>query len=248
MKAKLQVKRRRQALHQDRVTLEEKQVDGEGETYGAGRFLGLFFNYYFYRLFSKPLGLHIRCLCVCVRYVCAVWMLANNLQLLLVKREDPWLIVYMLVSNLMFTFLAQALAPCHLKKKVKPIYGVLAHSLVEVSFDSRITNRFEKLSLSCCKNGVVVQTYHYHNLTILIFSKHVFFGWGKSYSSSHIIKQFNILHTFLKLCLFDLCYGRSLFSFQTSSHFLWVDIWSILLHFFKIQPHYPRNELKALCS
>ena len=38
MKAEVQVKRRRQALHLDRVTLEEQQVDEEGETYGAGRF------------------------------------------------------------------------------------------------------------------------------------------------------------------------------------------------------------------
>ena len=40
IKAEVQAKRRRQALHQDRVTLEEQQVDGEGETCGAGRFLG----------------------------------------------------------------------------------------------------------------------------------------------------------------------------------------------------------------
>ena len=36
MKAEVQVKRRRQALHLDRVTLEEEQVKEEGETYGAG--------------------------------------------------------------------------------------------------------------------------------------------------------------------------------------------------------------------
>ena len=72
MKAEVQVKRRRQALHQDMVTLEEQQVDGEGETYGAGRFLGGFFKLFFYQLFSKPQGLHFRCLCVGVRYVCAV--------------------------------------------------------------------------------------------------------------------------------------------------------------------------------
>ena len=38
MKVEVQVKRRRQALHLDRVTLEEQQVEEEGETYGAGRF------------------------------------------------------------------------------------------------------------------------------------------------------------------------------------------------------------------
>ena len=46
-----------------------------------GDFEGVFFVC-FYRLFSKqPLtkGLHFQCVCV----------LANNLQLLLVKREDP---------------------------------------------------------------------------------------------------------------------------------------------------------------
>ena len=38
MKAEVQVKRRRQALHLDRVTLAEQQVEKEGETYGAERF------------------------------------------------------------------------------------------------------------------------------------------------------------------------------------------------------------------
>ena len=38
MKAEVQVKRRRLAVHQDRVILEEQQVEDEGETYGAGRF------------------------------------------------------------------------------------------------------------------------------------------------------------------------------------------------------------------
>ena len=37
MKAEAQVKRR-QALHLDRVALEEQQVAEEGETYGSGRF------------------------------------------------------------------------------------------------------------------------------------------------------------------------------------------------------------------
>ena len=108
MKAEVQVKRRRQALHLDRMTLEEQQVEEEGEMYVAGRFEGVFFSCFFYRLFSKPpltQGLHFQCVCMC-----AVCVLANNLQLLIVKREDPWLIPYMLVSNVMFTFLAQALA------------------------------------------------------------------------------------------------------------------------------------------
>ena len=38
MKAEAQVKRRRQALHLDRVALEEQQVAEEGETYSSGRF------------------------------------------------------------------------------------------------------------------------------------------------------------------------------------------------------------------
>ena len=38
VKAEVQVKRRRQALHLDRVTLAEQQVAEEGETYGSGRF------------------------------------------------------------------------------------------------------------------------------------------------------------------------------------------------------------------
>ena len=38
MKAEAQVKWRRQALHLDRVVLEEQQVVKEGVTYGSGRF------------------------------------------------------------------------------------------------------------------------------------------------------------------------------------------------------------------
>ena len=38
MMAEVQVKRRRQALHRDRETLEEQQVEEERETYSAGRF------------------------------------------------------------------------------------------------------------------------------------------------------------------------------------------------------------------
>ena len=38
MKAEAQVKRTRQALHLDRVALEEQQVAEEGETYSSGRF------------------------------------------------------------------------------------------------------------------------------------------------------------------------------------------------------------------
>ena len=38
MKAEVQVKRRRQTLHLDGMTLEEELVEEEGETYGAGRF------------------------------------------------------------------------------------------------------------------------------------------------------------------------------------------------------------------
>ena len=38
MKVEAQVKRRRQALHLDRVALAELQVAEEGETYGSGRF------------------------------------------------------------------------------------------------------------------------------------------------------------------------------------------------------------------
>ena len=68
MKAEVQVKRRRQALHMDRMTLEEQQVEEEGEMYGAGRFEGVFFSCCFYRVFSKPpltKGLHFQ-------YVCSV--------------------------------------------------------------------------------------------------------------------------------------------------------------------------------
>ena len=38
MKAEALVKRKRQALHLDRVALEEQQVAEEGKTYGSGRF------------------------------------------------------------------------------------------------------------------------------------------------------------------------------------------------------------------
>ena len=38
MKAEVQVKRRWQAQHLDRVALAEQQVAEEGETYGSGRF------------------------------------------------------------------------------------------------------------------------------------------------------------------------------------------------------------------
>ena len=38
MKAEAQVNRRRQALHLDRVALEEQQVAEGGVTYGSGRF------------------------------------------------------------------------------------------------------------------------------------------------------------------------------------------------------------------
>ena len=141
-------------------------------------------------------------------------MLANNLQLLLVKKkkkEDPRLIVYMLVSNLMFTFLAQALAPCHFKKWIKPIYGVLAHSLFEESWDSRLINRSEKLALFCCKNDVVVQTSIATTL-LVIFSKHVFLGGGKKlYSSSHIFKSLNLTFYIHFKAVFDLCYEQNLF-------------------------------------
>ena len=36
--AEVQVKRRRQAFHLDRVTLEEQLVEEVGETYGSGQF------------------------------------------------------------------------------------------------------------------------------------------------------------------------------------------------------------------
>ena len=107
-------------LHLDRVTLEEQQMEEEGRRLALGDFEGFLL---LLPAFFKPTTYQRASLSV---YVCAVCVLANNLQLLLVKREDPWLIVYMLVSNLMFTFLAQTLASCHFKKWVKPIYGMLA--------------------------------------------------------------------------------------------------------------------------
>ena len=73
MKAEMQVKRRRQALHQDMVTLEEQQVDGEGETYGAGRFLCLFFLIIFLPAFFKATRTSLSVfVCWCAVCVCSV--------------------------------------------------------------------------------------------------------------------------------------------------------------------------------
>ena len=53
MKAEVQVKRRRQALHLDRMTLKEQQVEEEGEMYVAGRFEGVFFSCCFTGFFQS---------------------------------------------------------------------------------------------------------------------------------------------------------------------------------------------------
>ena len=72
-KAEVQVKRRRQALHQDMVTLEEQQVDGEGETYVAGSFLGFFFLIIFLPAFFKAIRTSLSVfVCWCAVCVCSV--------------------------------------------------------------------------------------------------------------------------------------------------------------------------------
>ena len=67
---------------------------------------------------------------------CVLCILANNSQQHFVKQGDSRLDVYILVSILIFTYLAKALAPCNFNNQIKLIYGVLTHSLFQLSIDS----------------------------------------------------------------------------------------------------------------
>ena len=75
MKAEVQVKRRRQALHLDRMTLEEQQVEEEGEMYVAGRFESVFLVF-FLPAFFKATTYQRASLSVCVQ--CECWQTTCN--------------------------------------------------------------------------------------------------------------------------------------------------------------------------